>query len=162
MCRHVAGVHWPPWPSLSPHSLSRMILLVDAEAVLFTSCAQEASPPLIIVFLPFLLKFWRFWSGFGLSCDHRLFSIICRHTVTQHGHYRNACGELWLPDSWHCLYRLSIKYSGKQSQFLLLAVCARIQTFYCALILPLSLSAKIKVIRYISIYLCIVRYDGLV
>ena len=68
-------------------------------------------------------------------------------TWCQHGHYRNACGELWLPDSWHCLYSLSIKYSGKQSQFLLFAVCARIQTFYCALILPLSLSAKIKVIR---------------
>ena len=56
--------HGAPWPSLSPHSLSRMILLVDAEAVLFTSCAQEASPPLIVYFaffarlLEVLVLFW--------------------------------------------------------------------------------------------------------
>ena len=141
----MAGVHWPPWPSLSPHSLSRMILLVDAEAILFTYCAQEASPPLIVFFAFFarLLEVlvW-FWPLVRLSTVLNNLPTWC-----QHGHYRNACGELWLPDSWHCLYSLSIKYSGKQSQFLLFAVCARIQTFYCALILPLSLSAKIKVIR---------------
>ena len=93
-------------------------------------------------------RFFAFFArGFGLVLA---FSLVRLSTVLnnlptwcQHGHYRNACGELWLPDSWHCLYSLSIKYSGKQSQFLLFAVCARIQTFYCALILPLSLSAKI-------------------